>query len=197
MKNIKKVLALTLVAISLLAIAAPALAVTTGVYNTAAVNLRSTMGGSSSQGLVNKGATCNILMEDELGGTKWYKVTITSHTTNDTDLYGKTGWSQARYITPSGSIPTGPQSATEAFGTANLSTGSVGNYVRNVQMCLLNGRDSIGKPYYTGNIDGDFGSLTYAAVCKFQEEHDLFSDGVVGPLTRNKLFALYSQFCIY
>ena len=61
MKHIKKLLALSLVAMTILAVAIPAMA-ETGTYNTAAVHLRSSPGGSS-YGLVSKGAACNILEE--------------------------------------------------------------------------------------------------------------------------------------
>ncbi len=197
MKNMKKILAITMVVMSVLVVTVSAMATTTGVYNTAAVHLRSTIGGTSL-GLVSKNATCNILSESTVGGVKWYKVKITSHTSNTPDLYNKTGWSWAMYITTNGgSIPEGPQSATEAFGSSNLSTGSSGNYVRNVQSCLLNGRNQYNESYYTGLIDGDFGNLTYSAVTSFQAENGLVSDGIVGNATKAKLWELYSQYCIY
>jgi len=197
MKNIKKFLALILVIVSVLAIAAPALAAATGKYHTAAVHLRSTIGGTSL-GLVSNGATCNILQQQTVGGVKWYKVKITSHTTNSPDLYNKEGWSQAQYITHlSGTIPSGHQTAEDAFGTANLSNGSKGNYVRNVQSCLANGRNQYNQPYYTGTIDGDFGSKTFLAVSSFQSERGLIPDGIVGPATRLALWNWYSQYCLY
>ena len=166
-----------MVVMSVLAVTIPALATATGVYNMAAVHLRSTVGGTSL-GLVSKNATCNILSESTVGGVKWYKVKITSHTSNSPDLYNKTGWSQARYITTSGgSIPSGPQNITDAFGTANLSIGSQGNYVRNVQACLV-------EKNYNIVIDGDFGNATYAAVCDYQVTVGVLSDGIVGPNTK-------------
>lgn len=193
----KKIVALMLVLVSVMAIAAPALATTTGVYNTAAVHLRSTIGGTSL-GLVSRGATCNVLAEQTVGGVRWYRVKITSHTTNTPDLYNYSGWSQARYIDVSGgSVPSGNQNATDAFGSSNLTTGSTGRYVRNLQSCLLNGRNQYGESYYTGLIDGDFGNGTFRAVCQFQSEHGLVSDGIVGIRTRELLWELYSNYCLY
>lgn len=191
MKHMKKILALSLVIVSVLAIAATALATTTGKYNTAAVHLRSSMGGTSL-GLVNKGTTCNILNnKTDSSGQKWYQVTITSHTTNgNKDLYNYTGWSMQKYIdVTGGSTPSNtPQNASEAFGPAGvyLRLGSSGNYVRNLQKAL----NHIGGIYCPLDEDGDFGEATLGAVEVFQEvwlgEND--ADGVVGPKTKNKLW---------
>jgi len=41
-----------------------------------------------------------------------------------------------------------------------------------------------------GELDGIFGPLTQAAVKRFQAEHGLVVDGIVGPLTWAKLFNL-------
>ncbi len=185
MKHIKKILAITLVALSLFAIAAPALAVTTGTYNYPSVNLRTSMGGSSL-GLVNQGATCNILdANTDSSGRKWYKVTITSHTTNGTDLYGKTGWSWQQYITVTGGTTpsTHPQSETEAFGSGYLQQGATGNWVRNVQL-VLEYEGYIGD----WDIDGIFGPDTFSAVCEYQEDNFLDIDGIVGPQTREHMW---------
>ena len=77
MKFFKKCILASSIFIIALVLSASALA-ETGTFNKAAVNLRSKPSSSSSSyGLVNKGATCNIL--DESGS--WLKVKITNHTT--------------------------------------------------------------------------------------------------------------------
>lgn len=45
--------------------------------------------------------------------------------------------------------------------------------------------------YYQGNIDGDFGPLTEAAVKNFQQMHKLTIDGVMGALTWTQLSKSY------
>ena len=55
--------------------------------------------------------------------------------------------------------------------------GSKGTYVRYLQEKLTS------KLYPLGNIDGDFGNNTRAAVVEFQTENGLSPDGIVGPLT--------------
>lgn len=55
--------------------------------------------------------------------------------------------------------------------------GATGQIVKDLQTKLT----ELGYP--CGAIDGSFGSLTYAAVKKFQKDHGLEADGVVGPLT--------------
>ena len=196
MKKFTKFIALFLAILSLCAVAMPAMAEGKGFYNTVAVNLRISPGGSS-YGLVSKDATCNILSYRTVNDVLWYEVKITSHTKNDPDLYGKTGWSQAKYITvTSGTVPEAGSgttkrfySAVDAFGSDDLSESSVGNYVRNVQLCLKN------EPYkfYSGNIDGDFGQLTTTAVVLFQSSQGLKTDGIVGPATRNALWECYEN----
>lgn len=46
------------------------------------------------------------------------------------------------------------------------------------------------RGYYTGSLDGLFGDALDAAVRKFQSEHDLDPDGVVGPFTWRKILSL-------
>lgn len=59
--------------------------------------------------------------------------------------------------------------------------GSTGTEVRNIQQKLKN------LGYYTGSVDGIFGSKTKAAVLKFQKDYGLTQDGIVG---KNTLKAL-------
>ena len=46
------------------------------------------------------------------------------------------------------------------------------------------------RGYYTGPLDGLFGDALDAAVRKFQSEHELDPDGVVGPLSWRKILSL-------
>ena len=55
--------------------------------------------------------------------------------------------------------------------------GSRGSEVRNIQSRLK------AWGYYTGAVDGIYGSKTVAAVKKFQQKHNLRVDGIAGPAT--------------
>lgn len=55
--------------------------------------------------------------------------------------------------------------------------GSTGSEVKQIQTKLK------AWGYYTGSVDGIFGSKTYQAVRKFQQKNGLTVDGIVGPKT--------------
>ncbi len=59
--------------------------------------------------------------------------------------------------------------------------GSRGEEVKNIQRKLKN------KGYYTGEIDGIYGSKTTAAVKRFQSDSGLTVDGIAGPKTLKAL----------
>lgn len=64
------------------------------------------------------------------------------------------------------------------YSVATLSKyGSSGEEVRNIQTRLSN------WGYYTGDIDGMYGYLTYNAVKYFQSKNGLYTDGIAGPET--------------
>lgn len=59
--------------------------------------------------------------------------------------------------------------------------GSTGQEVRNIQTRLKN------WGYYTGSVDGIYGSKTLSAVKAFQRKNGLTADGVAGPATLAKI----------
>lgn len=64
---------------------------------------------------------------------------------------------------------------------ASLKRGSSGDKVTQLQQKLKN------WGYYSGSVDGIFGSATEAAVKKFQKKNGLTADGIVGKATAEKL----------
>ena len=88
-------------------------------------------------------------------------------------IVGKLTWAKLYDATPVNVTPITTQPM--------LRTGSRGDAVRKLQE-LLNA-----KGYTCGNVDGIFGSKTYAAVLAFQKANGLAADGIVGPLTWGKL----------
>lgn len=77
-------------------------------------------------------------------------------------------------VTPDPSIPT---------AEPLLKTGSQGMAVAELQNRLL----ELG--YYEGEVDGQFGPGTQAAVKRFQEQNGLDADGIAGTETRNLLYS--------
>lgn len=69
-------------------------------------------------------------------------------------------------------------------GSRYADRGDRGSHVKEIQ-CLL--RDYWGYGIGSSGIDGVFGSATESAVKKFQRDHGLSADGIVGPNTWNKL----------
>ena len=60
--------------------------------------------------------------------------------------------------------------------------GSTGDEVKQIQTKLKN------WGYYTGNVDGIFGSKTFEAVKKFQKANGLTVDGIVGEKFKKDIF---------
>lgn len=71
-----------------------------------------------------------------------------------------------------------------------LRSGSTGDEVVELQTRLK----ELG--YYTGEVDGQFGSGTRAAVVLFQQQHGLDADGIVGSGTRSALYDDSAQMLI-
>ena len=68
-----------------------------------------------------------------------------------------------------------------------LSSGSRGEKVEELQKRL----QALG--YYDGEIDGQFGAMTKAAVIEFQKANGLDADGKVGRETKNVLYSVNAK----
>ncbi|MDA8345226.1 MAG: peptidoglycan-binding protein [Thermaerobacter sp.] len=68
-------------------------------------------------------------------------------------------------------------------GGRNLALGSRGLDVAWVQLFLSSKTSSLNRAYYTGRVDGYFGTLTQNAVRLWQSDNGIPLTGVVGPLT--------------
>ena len=77
-------------------------------------------------------------------------------------------------------------SAKDVTALPMLRKGSKGASVKALQILLIGNRYSCGQY----GADGDFGGGTESAVKKYQEDHGLDADGVVGPKTWAKLLGL-------
>lgn len=84
--------------------------------------------------------------------------------------------------TPLPGTPT-PIVLSTAVNYQTLKSGSKGDLVKALQTKLK----ELG--YYTGTVDGDFGSSTAAAVKEFQRRNSLDADGVAGEKTLNLLYS--------
>ncbi|MFD0711334.1 spore cortex-lytic enzyme [Paenibacillus sp. GCM10027626] len=81
----------------------------------------------------------------------------------------------------------GNRKSTETFSNATLTVGSSGSDIYELQGRLK----FLG--YFSGKVDGDFGSATLEAVKWFQWQFGMKADGVVGPKTKLKLWEATKQ----
>ena len=113
---------------------------------------------------------------DGIFGAKTYAAVTSFQKANSLGvdgIVGKLTWAKLYDATPVNVTPVTTQPM--------LRTGSRGDAVRKLQE-LLNA-----KGYTCGDVDGIFGSKTYAAVLAFQKANGLAADGIVGSLTWGKL----------
>lgn len=141
-----------------------------GKVNTKSLVLRKSASQTSAAlQTLDKGDRVTILAVDG----SWYKVS-----------YGKyTGYVMSKYLDVTGTLPTAKPTATpkpQATPAPNdgvLRPGDSGSAVQSLQTSLK----TLG--YYTGNVDGKFGTGTENAVRAFQKSASLKQDGKAGEKT--------------
>lgn len=109
---------------------------------------------------------------------------------NGLNADGKVGANTVKILYSSSAIAADPSAPTPtptpSYGTVptrTLRDGSTGEDVKSVQQRLM----TLG--YYTGAVDGNYGSSTVAAVAAFQLRNNLSADGVAGTRTYKKLYS--------
>jgi len=81
---------------------------------------------------------------------------------------------------------TGSSSSSTGSSSGTLKSGSSGSEVKRLQQRLK----ELG--YYTGSVDGDYGSGTVNAVKAFQRNNNLTADGVAGSKTLESVYSYYA-----
>lgn len=183
MKNIKKFLALILAIVAITAISVPAMAATTKYVNcTPDLNFRE--GPGTSYNLISRIPYRSAV--SEIGTVNgWSYITYN----------GVNGYVMTQYLsTTRPPILEHPATKAEAFGSATLSVGSSGVYVKNVQLALQRGG------FYTGSISGSYNSATQAAVTRYQTyiaekgDPEMTVNGTVDHYTKAYLWSMYGSY---
>ena len=130
--------------------------------------------GSGTKNAVIQFQRANGLTADGLAGTK-----------TQTLLYAQVNNGISGGTSSSGSSPSGTSSGTSGF-TRTLRKGYTGTDVTAVQQKLK----ALG--FYSGSIDGVYGTGSIAAVKKFQQQNGLTADGLVGSRTYAALMSASS-----
>ncbi|MBQ8161249.1 MAG: peptidoglycan-binding protein [Clostridia bacterium] len=157
-----------------------ALAASYGTVNCSSLNLRKKASkDSKALQTLDQGTTVEILGESG----EWYKVT-----------YGKyTGYVMKKYINKGKNSTSASKSSSSSSSAASLksigkpspcSVGDGGSNVKKLQKCLK----ALG--YYTGAIDGDYGSGTKSAVKKLQKAKGLKQ---TGNADKNTIAAMFGE----
>lgn len=205
---------LAILCVLLVALAAPAFAASySKVYGQTQDRVRVRASASSSATVLDnivKGACVYVTDTKTSGGSTFVKV---NYRNSDGDI--DSGWvchdngketyvkilsaaqAQSTFSVSGGKLPSrkvGTFTAAErkkakgSGSTTSSSAGSTGTEtIKNVQTMLK----KLG--YYSGEITGNVGSKTEAAIKKFQKEYDLTADGVAGPNTVARLKAVYAD----
>ena len=204
----KRVAMMAILCVLIMALAAPALAASySKVYGQTQDRIRVRASASSSATIIDnivKGACVYITDSKTSGSATYLKV---NYRNSDGDI--SSGWvrkqdgnetyvkilsaEQAKkdFSVSSGSLPAkkvGTFTAAERKA-ASSSTSSSGDTqtIKSVQTMLK------ALKYYSGEITGNVGDKTKAAIKQFQKEYHLTADGVAGPQTIAKLESVYNS----
>ncbi|NLO86748.1 MAG: peptidoglycan-binding protein [Clostridiales bacterium] len=109
--------------------------------------------------------------------------TIGTIVTNPPTTTSSTGGSGVIAVTTATPKPSATGSSSSSSTSTVMKNGSKGSSVKNLQQRLK----ELG--YYTGSVDGSFGSGTETAVKAFQTAHKLTSDGKVGDATSAAVYS--------
>lgn len=122
--------------------------------------------GTATESAIRRFQTRNGLTSDGICGEDTVKA-----------LYSSAAIDAGSSVTPS------PKPVDESAPTRILRPGMSGDDVKSVQSRLK----ALG--YYTGTVDGNYGTGTMAAVASFQLRNNLSADGVAGKRTYKKLYS--------
>jgi len=193
MKNMKKILALALVIVSVLAISVPALASTTTRYVTApqgagwTVNIRASQ---SLTSLVLDSPTHGSALYVTSSGSTWSAVTYYNPKTKVTS----NGYMQNQFL--SSSIPSDTVWLSE-YGTVDhrytdrIKPGC--DHLQEDLNAYFRGEGKTSYSWYPLTADGICGNNTVNAIKEFQRLNNLSADGVAGNRTKEYLFKLVNM----
>lgn len=193
MKHIKAIFFLVLVLLTASIFTTTALAYTeTAVSGTRyitssngnPVNVRTGPGTSYSLAAVGRFETgTKVTLHAKATGTDkkvWYRVTNSA---------GKGGWARSDFLTTNSGGGNESAGWESRYGSGTLSTGG-GNSTRQQIINLQNDLLYLGFNLGSKGADGYYGEMTQDAINKFQIEYGLKVDGMAGPVTKAKLYAL-------
>ena len=211
MKNriTKRFAMLAILCVLIMALAAPALAASySKVYGQTQDRIRVRASASSSGTIIDnivKGACVYITDSKTNSGSTYLKVNYRNSDGNISSGWVRLGEGNEIYVkvlsaeqaqktfsVKNGNLPSkkvGTFTAAERKAGTSTSTSSSGDAatIRSVQTMLK------ALKYYTGEITGNVGTKTKAAIKQFQKEYHLTADGIAGPLTIAKLESVYNE----
>jgi len=214
MKNriTKRFAMMAILCVLIMALAAPALAASySKVYGQTQDRIRVRASASSSATIIDnlvKNACVYVTSSKTVSGATYLKV---NYRNSDGDI--SSGWvrmqdgsetyvkilsgeqAQNLFSVKSGNLPstrvgtftTAERKAAGSSTSSSSSSSANTETIKSVQTMLK----ALG--YYTGDITGNVGEKTKAAITQFQNEFDLDADGVAGPKTIAKLESVYNS----